>query len=103
MKDAKGHGSNPRGTHASGVENLGRPATSVKQVIKAVGSDKLDLVRGNGYWYFIYDDPVRGIYDTTSIPTMQLRNFTIEEWAADGREFVAKMEKRYAEKLARRG
>lgn len=25
MKDAKGHGSNPRGTHAAGVDNVGQP------------------------------------------------------------------------------
>jgi hypothetical protein len=29
MKDAKGHGSNPRGAHAAGVDNVGRPAPKI--------------------------------------------------------------------------
>lgn len=72
--------------------------TSTKQVIKAVGSDKLQLVRGAGYWYFIYDDVANGIYETTSVMTMRLGDFTVEEWAADGREFVAKVERQHAER-----
>lgn len=71
-------------------------ATRVKAIIKAVGSDKLQLVDGKGYWYFIYDDVAKGAYDTTSVMVMRLGDLTVEQWAADGREFVAKMEKRYA-------
>lgn len=65
---------------------------TTKQVIKAVGSEHLELVAGNGYWYFIYDDVAKGRYDTMSIMTMRLGDLTVEQWAADGREFVAKME-----------
>lgn len=71
-------------------------ATSTKQVLKAVGNEHLDLVRGNGYWYFVYDDTVKGLYDTTSIYTMRLSDFTVEQWAQDGREFCAKMEGKHA-------
>lgn len=61
-------------------------------MIKAVGSDHLALVQGNGYWYFIYDDVAKGRYDTYSVMTMRLGDFTVEQWAAEGRDFVAKME-----------
>ena len=38
MKDAKGHGSNPRGTHAEGVDNVGRPAPKISDAA-------LDVIR----------------------------------------------------------
>jgi hypothetical protein len=69
------------------------PATRVSQVLFAVGNEHLDLVQGKGYWYFVYDDTIKGIYDTTSIMTMRLGDFTVAQWAEDGREFCAKMEK----------
>lgn len=69
-------------------------ATSTKQVIKAVGNEHLNLVRGKDYWYFIYDDVAKGRYDTMSIYTMRLGDFTVEQWAQDGREFCAKMERK---------
>jgi hypothetical protein len=67
-------------------------ATSTKQVIKAIGSDKLELVAGKGYWYFIYDDTKAGRYDTRSVYVMRLGHLSVEEWVKEGREFVAKME-----------
>jgi hypothetical protein len=66
---------------------------STKQVIKAIGSDKLELVRGRGYWYFIYDDVAKGLYDTKSVYVMHLRDMDFDQWVSDGREFVAKMER----------
>ena len=38
MKDAKGHGSNPRGTHTEGVDNVGRPAPKISDAA-------LDVIR----------------------------------------------------------
>lgn len=65
---------------------------STKQVIKAIGCDKLELVAGKGYWYFIYDDVAKALYDTRSIPVYTLREASLEFWVAEGKEFVAKME-----------
>ena len=36
MKDAKGHGSNPRGAHAAGVDSVGRPAPQISDAALAV-------------------------------------------------------------------
>jgi len=65
---------------------------TVKQVLKAIGSDKLELVKGNGYWYFIYDDVAKSRYDTHSVYTMLLGD-DLAFWVEEGKEFVAKMEK----------
>lgn len=70
--------------------------TSTKQVIKAIGSKFLQLVDGNGYWYFIYDDVAKGRYDTQSVMTMRLRDADLEFWVAEGKELVAKMESQNA-------
>lgn len=67
---------------------------SVKHVLKAIGSDKLQLVGGKGYWYFIYDDRAKGRYDTASVYVCRLGHMTLEEWVAEGKEFVTRMEKR---------
>jgi hypothetical protein len=67
-------------------------ATSVKQVLAAVGNEHLDLVRGHGYWYFIYDDVAKGRYDTKSVYVVLLRQLSIDQWAAEGREFVTELE-----------
>lgn len=76
------------------MSNPNTKATRVKQVLDAVGNKHLNLVAGNGYWYFIYDDVAKGMFDTKSVYTMRLGDLPVEEWAADGRELVAKMERK---------
>jgi hypothetical protein len=66
------------------------PATRVSQVLTEIGNPHLKLVAGNGYWYFIFDDGVK--FDTYSIYTMRLSDFTVNDWANDGRAFVTRME-----------
>lgn len=68
-------------------------ATRTKQVLKAVGNEHLELVQGDGYWYFVYYDEAKGRYDTKSVYTMRLGDFTVEQWAEEGRDLCAKMEK----------
>lgn len=77
-------------------------ATSAKQVIKAIGNEHLELVRGNGYWYFVYDNAEKHAYDTKSIYTMYLSHTPLEQWVADGREFVEHMEREFAQAEQRR-
>lgn len=41
----------------------------------------LELVRGEGYHYFIYDVPARNIYETVSIYVPYTNIYTPAEWA----------------------
>ena len=41
----------------------------------------LELERGEGYHYFIYDVPARGIYETVSIYVPYTNTYTAREWA----------------------
>lgn len=41
----------------------------------------LELERGEGYHYFIYDVPARGLYETVSIYVPHTKTYTAREWA----------------------
>ena len=71
-----------------------KPASNARQIINLIGSDKLELVRGSGYWYFVYDDLLKpNRYDTQSVYTMYLRDLSIDQWVEIGKDFVKHMEK----------
>lgn len=69
-------------------------ARSAAAVLRAVGCPHLALYKGEGYWYFIYDD-VAGVnsYDSYSVMTMRLNDMSLERWAAIGRAFAADVAK----------
>lgn len=66
-------------------------ALTTRKIIKKIGCKNLELVRGEGYWYFVYDDTETGKYKTLSVMTMYLGD-DIEYWVSQGKEFVLKME-----------
>tara|TARA_R110000868_G_scaffold19939_6_gene85038 strand:- start:1890 stop:2126 length:237 start_codon:yes stop_codon:yes gene_type:complete len=57
--------------------------TTIKQAQRAI--DKagipLEIVRGEGYHYFIYDVAARNIYETVSIYVPYTKQYTAAEWA----------------------
>lgn len=57
--------------------------TTIRQAQRAI--DKagipLELVRGEGYHYFIYDQPRRNIYETVSIYVPYTKTYSAAEWA----------------------
>lgn len=63
-------------------------ARTVAQVLKAVGCDKLDLVRGGGYLYFVYDDKARNVWETESVYVCYLNQLSVEQWVDMGKAFV---------------
>lgn len=56
--------------------------TTLKQVNRAIAKAgiPLELERGEGYHYFIYDDPARNIYETVSVYVMYTNTYTVAEW-----------------------
>jgi hypothetical protein len=63
---------------------------SAKAVVSGVGCKYLNLYHGKDYWYFVYDKANK--YNTHSIYVCYLRDMKLEEWIAEGKAFVAKME-----------
>ena len=59
--------------------------TTLRQAQRAI--DKagvpLELVRGAGYHYFVYDVPSRGIYEDVPIYVPFTKDYTAAEWAEE--------------------
>jgi hypothetical protein len=67
-------------------------ARTCAHVAKAVGCPYLELVKGYGYLYFVYDRPELNVWETYSVPVCYLNHLSLEEWVRIGAAFVAKME-----------
>lgn len=74
------------------VDFTARP-TSVKQILKLIDCPLLNLHKGNGYWYFEYDDcAANNVFETESIDaTMRLSDLSLGLWVQTGRDFVARV------------
>lgn len=69
-------------------------ALSTSKILRKIGCKQLDLIRGEGYWYFSYTDQVDGklVYDTHSVMEMYLGpDKYMSFWVAEGKEFAEKM------------
>lgn len=55
---------------------------TLKQVNRAIAKAglPLELERGEGYHYFICDDPTRNIYETVAVYVTHTNTCTVAEW-----------------------
>lgn len=60
----------------------------------------VELVKGEGYWYFTASDVARNIYESQTEYVMYLADMTSAEWAARGVSFINQVEADYAERTA---
>lgn len=51
----------------------------------------VELVRGDGYHYFIFDDG--SAYETESVMVPRFRSWSVDRWVEEGRAFAAKARK----------
>lgn len=65
---------------------------TVKQILKRVSDPRLNLYKGDGYWYFAFDDGV--MFETHSEYTMRLNDYGMDRWVEIGKNFIAKMEQK---------
>jgi len=49
----------------------------------------LELVKGKGYLYFVFDDGKR--YDTLSVMVARLNDLSLAQWVDEGKQFAARM------------
>lgn len=64
-----------------------------KEILKAIGSDKLKLWNTNHYWWFEFDDyKATKRYDTHSVYVMRLSQLSLREWVNEGKILLAQME-----------
>jgi hypothetical protein len=55
-------------------------------VIQKIGDERLKLYAGKGYWYFVFDDGK--LYRTHSVDVMRLSHMPLEQWIAEGNDFL---------------
>lgn len=66
-------------------------------IVKAVGSKHLELVRGAGYHYFVYDNPAKpSLYETRSVMSFDLGQTQkdFDFWVSEARGFLDHVEGR---------
>lgn len=51
-------------------------------------SRKLELVKGEGYFYFVYDDPSANIYQTYSVMVFSLNQLRQDQWISSAIDFM---------------
>jgi hypothetical protein len=57
-----------------------------RAILREIAEPRLNLHRGDGYWYFTYD--AGDFYDDHSVYTMRLSDLSKERWVEEGRDFV---------------
>lgn len=60
---------------------------TAKDILDAVGEPHLDLQRGQGYWYFVYDDGAE-TFETHSVFTPRLSDGSLDMWIREARTFL---------------
>lgn len=73
--------------HVSTVNKPFYMSVTANRVLRAIGNDRLALVKGEGYWYFIYDDPGGGVFETHSVMVMRLNQMPLGDWIDEGERF----------------
>jgi hypothetical protein len=61
---------------------------SSTMIIKKINCQSLELCKGEGYWYFVYDDVPNRIFETRSVPCKYLSHMSLESWVEEGKDFV---------------
>ena len=63
---------------------------SLKRINAAIGQidSRCELVRGDGYHYFQYDDQGAGIYETESVMVMYTSDHSKDRWLSEAADFI---------------
>lgn len=64
------------------------------QIIGAIGNPHLQLYRGDGYFYFTYDNGKEGdemVYQDHSVYVYRLNHLSYDQWIAEGLDFLKKV------------
>lgn len=62
----------------------------IRSINKIFKEDSLpvELVKGEGYFYFQYDLPEQNVFETESVYVCKLSHLTKDEWIRQGRQFA---------------
>lgn len=73
------------------MNNL-RVSTIEKAVNSKLRNPYINLYKGEGYWYFVYDDANGDIYEHHTVCVYRLNELTLDQWIEEGNDFVKEIE-----------
>ncbi len=65
---------------------------NVTKELHKMGFDKIELVQGDGYCYFVYDDVEKNIYETESVMACKVSHVDFDSWIETGVAFATRMD-----------
>ena len=71
---------------------------TVKKIIKEIGHPHLNLYRGEGYQYFVYDNGKDGdemVFLDYSVYVNRLNHLSLDQWISYGNDCIKEVEKEY--------
>ena len=71
---------------------------TAKKIIKAIGHPHLNLYRGEGYQYFVYDNGKDGyemVFLDYSVYVNRLNHLSLDQWISYGNDCIKEVEKEY--------
>lgn len=71
--------------------------TTLPALNRRLAKLNVELVKGEGYFYFVYEDGNPRHHATTSVYTYRLNNLPPALWIEDAEAFAAKCEAQFAE------
>lgn len=71
---------------------------TAKKIIKAIGHPHLNLYRGEGYQYFVYDNGKEGddmVWMDYCVYVNRLNHLSLEQWVSEGNNCIKEVEKEF--------
>ena len=73
---------------------------TTKKILKKIGHPYLNLYRGEGYQYFIYDNGKEGsemVYAECPVYVNRLNHLSLDRWACEANDFIKQTEEEFAQ------
>ena len=72
---------------------------TAKKIIKEIGNPHLNLYRGEGYQYFVYDNGKEGddmVWMDYPVYVNRLNHLSLQQWVSEGNDCIKEVEKEFA-------
>ena len=73
---------------------------TAKKIIKEIGHPYLNLYRGEGYQYFVYDNGKDGddmVYGDYSVYVHRINHLSLDRWVSEGKDCIKQIEEEFAQ------
>lgn len=72
----------------------------IARKVQGQSAIEIELVKGEGYWYFTASNVAMNVYESQTEYVMYLSDMDDAEWIARGKSFLAQVEANYDDRKA---